>query len=1105
MKRSMVVGWVPEGWSFWLVLLVCGLCTRAHAFGGLWSSDDAALAQTGLHVVFVDGPDSTITAVIQVEYEGEPERFAWLVPVPGVPTVGMSSSTVFRRLEAATAPEYWVEVAAGDTCGEQPYPAPEIDIEPGVDGEAMAAAVALNEQGSVGPYEYVNLGVDPSAGDPAQAATDWLSANGYDLTGTDGDLLNPYLRDGLNLLAFKLKQGAETRALRPVILTYERERPAIPIRAAAAAARADMPIHVWVFGPSQAVPENYKSLVLNDARLDWLTGVSFPAGTLPGGGAGPFGPTAKKPGNYDALVTAAADEAGGQGFVTELGGPASQYRDKVWASVDDEALMLVTGQSYEDGVDAVVNAQTTYGTWDGWSDAVAGATVLPDGVSIEAFLRDPGAYRGEARVDTAKFLRLLEAHVVKPVSDTVALFYRAPYLTRLFSTLSPRAMTRDPVFDYNRDLAQLDKVHVARQFVECGADESDSTWRVELPQGSVIAGSGSRWPVGDGSMPATLKVVMLTTDGSGTVVVDNSEAIRTALLEGAGALGTPGVFQPPLHGVRIGGAQTVIPHEESESEEEPGSVARGNDCSVSHAGADARSGLAFALPFVALLLVRRRRRFRAGAIALVAMLALLAGCSSEDGAVPAHGGAGNGSIPMTLQQLRDPETCKGCHPIHYREWSGSMHAYAARDPVFLAMNRRGQRETHGELGDFCVRCHAPMAVVDKTTTDGLNIEELPDFDRGVSCYFCHNVVGIEGDHNALLRIANDDTMRGPIRDPIPSAMHRAEYSDLLEDTSNESSAMCGACHDIVTPSGVHLERTYAEYLGGVFSKSASGEPPAFDSCVGCHMPGRETPVADVPGAPVRTMHEHLWPGIDVALTEFPHTEAMRSAVEDCQLRLGLSFFTLEVTPPDLFTFQMENSAGHNTPSGATHDRRMWLEFLAYDAQGNLLEQSSGDIADDAIEEHPKGHAEHDPQLLMFRDRLYDRAGKPIHMFWEAEKSAAYPEGYESHALPVATTTYVEGKHAVVKQYRAAGPDGGLPARVTARLRMRPMGLDVLQDLVDSSDLDPAVLTQMPTFTFGATIEWTPEKGVMKTILPDLEPADCITYRCLIDPSVPGCD
>ena len=60
--------------------------------------------------------------------------------------------------------------------------------------------------------------------------------------------------------------------------------------------------------------------------------------------------------------------------------------------------------------------------------------------------------------------------------------------------------------------------------------------------------------------------------------------------------------------------------------------------------------------------------------------------------------------------LLDPQTCKQCHANHFADWSASMHAYASDDPVFRAMNQRGQRETKGQLGSFCVKCHAPMAV-----------------------------------------------------------------------------------------------------------------------------------------------------------------------------------------------------------------------------------------------------------------------------------------------------------------------------------------------------------------------------------------------------------
>ena len=74
-------------------------------------------------------------------------------------------------------------------------------------------------------------------------------------------------------------------------------------------------------------------------------------------------------------------------------------------------------------------------------------------------------------------------------------------------------------------------------------------------------------------------------------------------------------------------------------------------------------------------------------------------------ALLAHGRCGGGT-PVDAarrEELMDPEACKTCHPIAYQEWSGSMHAYAADDPVFLAMNQRAQRETSGALGDFCVQ------------------------------------------------------------------------------------------------------------------------------------------------------------------------------------------------------------------------------------------------------------------------------------------------------------------------------------------------------------------------------------------------------------------
>ncbi|HEY5448032.1 MAG TPA: multiheme c-type cytochrome, partial [Polyangia bacterium] len=138
----------------------------------------------------------------------------------------------------------------------------------------------------------------------------------------------------------------------------------------------------------------------------------------------------------------------------------------------------------------------------------------------------------------------------------------------------------------------------------------------------------------------------------------------------------------------------------------------------------------------------------------------------------ACGGDAKPVVPLDREALLDPEACKTCHPVAYQEWSGSMHAYASEDPVFRAMNQRAQRETSGALGDFCVKCHAPMAVRTGMTTDGLNLDSVPPKMKGVTCYFCHAVESVAGTHNNPLTLAQDDSLFGPFSDPVPGTPHK---------------------------------------------------------------------------------------------------------------------------------------------------------------------------------------------------------------------------------------------------------------------------------------------------------------------------------------------
>jgi hypothetical protein len=44
---------------------------------------------------------------------------------------------------------------------------------------------------------------------------------------------------------------------------------------------------------------------------------------------------------------------------------------------------------------------------------------------------------------------------------------------------------------------------------------------------------------------------------------------------------------------------------------------------------------------------------------------------------------------------------------------------------------------------------------------------------------------------------------------------------------------------------------------------------------------------------------------------------------------------------------------------------------------------------------------------------------------------------------------------------------------------------------------------MPTFTFGAEIEWTPANGLMQPLRASVK-SDCTKYRCLLDPNSADC-
>lgn len=417
---------------------------------------------------------------------------------------------------------------------------------------------------------------------------------------------------------------------------------------------------------------------------------------------------------------------------------------------------------------------------------------------------------------------------------------------------------------------------------------------------------------------------------------------------------------------------------------------------------------------------------------------------------------GDDDESLSRAELMDPESCKDCHPKHFEEWQASMHAYAADDPVFLAMNQRGQRETGGELGDFCVQCHAPMAVLEGATTDGLNLDELPQHLKGVTCYFCHNVKAVEGVHNNPLVLANDTTMRGGISDPLKNSAHKSAYSDLHDRDSLKSSGLCGSCHDIKTDT-VHLERTFLEWQESVFNTDKGRQ-----NCSNCHMTGSPDVVADVDGVGLRRRHSHAFPGVDTAITDWPGKDTQLALIEE-ELSSSVQSRVCYNPATNAMDVTLTNiGAGHMFPSGAAQDRRVWVEIVA--KSGEAVTMQSGLVADDE-----RLDLVDDPLLWKFHDTGYNADDEIEHMFWNIVR-------LESELLPPSVTLDPGSPlfdHSVSRGYPL-----GLNPRpdvVDVVVRIRAIALSVIDDLIESGDLDPIYRDRIKTFALeGSRIHWTPE-------------------------------
>jgi hypothetical protein len=255
-----------------LALAALTVPASSDAFCGFYvGGADAKLFNNATMVVMMREGTRTVLSM-QNNYQGPPENFAMVVPVPIVlheENVKTLPPEIFDRVDKLAAPrlvEYWEQ----DPCYEPPEydksgvvyaEAPSVAMEGAAPGRG--AGVKIEAQFKVGEYEIVILSAKDATG-----LEEWLTDNKYKIPSGAAPLLRPYIQSGMKFFVAKVdskkvKFENGMAKLSPLRFHYDSEAFALPIRLGLinSGGTQDLIVHILARGKRYEAA-NYKNVTI---------------------------------------------------------------------------------------------------------------------------------------------------------------------------------------------------------------------------------------------------------------------------------------------------------------------------------------------------------------------------------------------------------------------------------------------------------------------------------------------------------------------------------------------------------------------------------------------------------------------------------------------------------------------------------------------------------------------------------------------------------------------------------------------------------------------------------------------------------------------------
>ena len=469
-------------------LMITTTLGTAYACGGFFcnAQTQSPIYQAGERIVFSSNPGG-VDMHIEIMYSGEPTDFGWLLPIIGVPTddngemvpldeiLGISSPNLFNTIQSMTDPIFQVNNTFGDDNCDSDFgfslggSANESVAAPRASSwDGDAERVVVLQEAKVGPF-----GAQLIKATSSDALYTWLAENGYLEDPVAKPILDHYVASDYVFLGLKLITGKDTGDIQPISLHLEELAPCVPLKLTGIAATDDMPMLIWVLGEGRAIPKNFIHAVVNPGAL------IFPSGS-----------------NYLSVVNEAVDSVTGRAWVTEFAGPAEPFSgnfyNQNWSLAEnfedittiDSAVSIILGKYpntdsqlqsiLKDTVDMPQGLmgypfgncyalQNSLGTpWDPDFECEDNTQhrTTPDEfyMFLNWWIGELDEQGFELTGDWETLKHRYEDEIITPLVKIEEMFENATTVTRFYTTQSAEEMTKDPIFAFNPDLEDVDRV-----------------------------------------------------------------------------------------------------------------------------------------------------------------------------------------------------------------------------------------------------------------------------------------------------------------------------------------------------------------------------------------------------------------------------------------------------------------------------------------------------------------------------------------------------------------------------------------------------------------------------------------------------------------------